>query len=127
MHAGIVKNFLALIVLIAIAPACGREPTAVGTARTTAAQPAALISGFEENRFISLDFPEPTTMEFAPDGRLFVADQRGNLRVVKNGVLLPTPFLTLPVEGSLEFGLLGIAFAPNDAAHVFVFYTPDRK
>ena len=27
----------------------------------------------------------PTAMEFAPDGRLFVAEQRGTLRVVKAG------------------------------------------
>ena len=31
-------------------------------------------------------------MEFAPDGRLFVAEQGGQLRVIKNGVLLATPF-----------------------------------
>ena len=27
----------------------------------------------------------PTAMDFAPDGRLFVAEQRGTLRVVKAG------------------------------------------
>ena len=36
----------------------------------------------------------PTAMQFAPDGRLFVAEQGGRLRVIKNGALLPTPFLT---------------------------------
>ena len=38
----------------------------------------------------------PTAMQFAPDGRLFVCEQGGRLRVVKNGALLPTPFLTIP-------------------------------
>ena len=37
-------------------------------------------------------------MEFAPDGRLFVAEQGGALRVIKNGALLPTPFVTLTVN-----------------------------
>ncbi len=37
-------------------------------------------------------------MQFAPDGRLFVAEQGGRLRVIKDGVLLPTPFLTLTVS-----------------------------
>jgi glucose/arabinose dehydrogenase len=32
----------------------------------------------------------PTAMEFAPDGRLFVAEQRGTLRVVKAGGTLAT-------------------------------------
>ena len=31
---------------------------------------------------------DPTAMEFAPDGRLFVAEQGGALRVIKNGALL---------------------------------------
>ena len=28
----------------------------------------------------------PTAMQFAPDGRLFVCEQGGRLRVIKNGV-----------------------------------------
>ena len=48
----------------------------------------------------------PTAMQFAPDGRLFVCEQAGNVRVVKNGVLLATPFLTLNVNSAGERGLL---------------------
>ena len=36
----------------------------------------------------------PTAMAFAPDGRLFVCQQTGQLRVIENGALLPTPFVT---------------------------------
>jgi glucose/arabinose dehydrogenase len=45
--------------------------------------------------------------------------------VVKNGVLLPAPFLTLTVDASGERGLLGIAFDPAFASNqfVYVFYT----
>jgi glucose/arabinose dehydrogenase len=60
-------------------------------------------------------------MQFAPDGRLFVAEQGGRLRVVKNGVLLPTPFVMLSVNASGERGLLGIAFDPNFAVNGFVY------
>ena len=52
-------------------------------------------------------------MQFAPDGRLFVCEQGGRLRVIKNGALLPTPFLTLTVSSSGERGLLGVAFDPE--------------
>jgi glucose/arabinose dehydrogenase/regulation of enolase protein 1 (concanavalin A-like superfamily) len=64
-------------------------------------------------------------MEFAPDGRLFVCQQGGQVRVIKNGALLGTPFLTAPVDGTGERGLLGIAFDPNFAAnrYVYVYYT----
>jgi glucose/arabinose dehydrogenase len=52
-------------------------------------------------------------MALAPDGRIFVCEQGGNLRVIKNGTLLPTPFLTVTVDSSGERGLLGVAFDPN--------------
>jgi hypothetical protein len=34
-------------------------------------------------------------MAFAPDGRLFVAEQGGKLRIVKDGSLLSEPFVDL--------------------------------
>ena len=64
-------------------------------------------------------------MQFAPDGRLFVCEQGGRLRVIKNGALLSTPFLTVTVSSSGERGLLGVAFDPDFAVNqfVYVYYT----
>ena len=64
-------------------------------------------------------------MAIAPDGRIFVAQQGGALRVVKNGALLSQPFLTVSVNSSGERGLLGVAFDPNFATNsfVYVYYT----
>ena len=64
-------------------------------------------------------------MQFAPDGRLFVCEQGGRLRVIKNGALLPTPFVTLTVNSAGERGLLGVAFDPAFATNhfVYVYYT----
>ena len=64
-------------------------------------------------------------MEIAPDGRIFVCQQGGSLRVIKNGALLSTPFLTVSVDASGERGLLGVAFDPNFASNnfVYVYYT----
>src|SRR5215213_1616646 len=55
----------------------------------------------------------PTAMEFAPDGRLFVAEQRGTLRVLKASGKLAT-FLDISgrVDSAGERGLLGVAFDP---------------
>ncbi len=50
--------------------------------------------------------------------RMFVAEyQTGRVRIIKNGVLLPTPFLDLGGQISIggERGLLDIAFHPNYA------------
>lgn len=72
----------------------------------------------------------PTAMAFAPDGRLFVSEQGGAMRVVKNGSLLPDPFVTLKVDSAGERGLLGVAFDPEFATngYVYVYYTvPGRR
>ncbi len=63
----------------------------------------------------------PTVMEFAPDGRLFVAQQNGALRIIENGVLLGTPAITLSVNSSGERGLLGIAFDPDFSNNHFIY------
>jgi len=66
-----------------------------------------------------------TTMTLVPDGRIFVAQQGGALRVIKDGALLATPFLTVPVTSTDERGLLGVAIDPNFATNrfVYVYYT----
>ena len=67
-----------------------------------------------------------TRMAFAPDGRIFVAELGGRLRVIKNGALLPTPFVTLNVAGGgSERGLTGVVLDPNFASnhYVYLYYT----
>lgn len=61
----------------------------------------------------------------APDGRLFIAEQGGTLRVVAGGSLQPTPFVTLNVDSQGERGLLGVALHPDFASNnlVYVYYT----
>jgi glucose/arabinose dehydrogenase len=65
-------------------------------------------------------------MEFAPDGRLFVAEQRGTLRVVKAGGTLAT-FLNISgrVDSRGERGLLGVAFDPafSKNHYVYLYFT----
>jgi len=82
-----------------------------------------LPPGFTETSITGLN--NPTAMEIAPDGRIFVCQQGGSLRVIKNGVLLSTPFLTLNVDQNGERGLLGVAFDPNFAGNnfLYVYYT----
>lgn len=70
----------------------------------------------------------PTAMAFAPDGRIFVTQQNGIVRVIKDGVLLATPFLQISVQASGERGLIGITLDPNFTTngYVYLYYTlPD--
>ena len=100
---------------------CGASLTLAALASLAATLPAE----FTETRFGGSLSGPPTAMEFSPDGRLFVCLQTGQVRVIKNGSLLATPFLSLAVDSSGERGLLGIAFDPNftNNHYVYVYYT----
>lgn len=67
----------------------------------------------------------PTAMTIAPDGRIFVCEQTGTLRLIKDGTLLPEPVLNVSVDPTLERGLLGIALDPNFAnnQYIYIYYT----
>ena len=74
-------------------------------------------------------FSSPTYLT-APPGdaeRLFVVEQGGRIRVVRNGATLPTAFLDLTslVLSGGERGLLSMAFAPDYAStgRFYVYYT----
>ncbi|MGJ8662124.1 MAG: PQQ-dependent sugar dehydrogenase [Marinicella sp.] len=84
------------------------------------AQPAFL--GTED---VAGGFTSPISVTHAGDGsnRLFVTQQGGQIKVVENGIHLPTAFLdinTLITSGG-EQGLLGLAFHPDYANNGFFY------
>jgi glucose/arabinose dehydrogenase len=85
---------------------------------------ATVPTGFTQTLVVG-GLTRPTSMAFAPDGRIFVAEQGGNLRVIQNGTLLATPFVSLTVDSNGERGLLGVAFDPSFGSNnfVYVYYT----
>lgn len=93
-------------------------------AACASATAATLPAGFSETQ-ITGGLSSPTAMDLAPDGRIFVCLQGGQLRVIKNGALLPAPFVSLTVDSAVERGLLGVAFDPNFSSNnfVYVYYT----
>jgi glucose/arabinose dehydrogenase len=105
------------------AASCGQgsEPEQVAS---SVGQALTVPSGFSD-QVLATGLTSPTAMAFAPDGRIFVCQQGGQLRVVKNGALLATPFLTVPTSATGERGLLGVAFHPSFASNgfVYVYYT----
>lgn len=68
-------------------------------------------------------------LAFAPDGRLFVWEKEGVVRIVAGGAVLETPFLDLSARVNAwdGRGLLGLALDPEFAANGFVYllYTYD--
>ena len=88
---------------------------------------ATVPSGFTD-ALVASGLTWPTALAVANDGRVFVTEQRGTVRVIKNGTLLSTPFVKLTVKsqgGSNEEGLLGITLDPSFATNnfLYVYYT----
>jgi glucose/arabinose dehydrogenase len=76
-----------------------------------------VVSGLERPVFVTAP---------AGDARLFIVEQRGRILVLRDGELLPTPFLDIDplvpdVGGADERGLLGLAFHPDYAANGFFY------
>ncbi|MCA9246463.1 MAG: PQQ-dependent sugar dehydrogenase [Planctomycetales bacterium] len=71
------------------------------------------------------DIDRPTAISAANDGRLFVTEKLGALRVIKDGALLPTSAFDLEVVSEGEHGLVGMVLDPNftENGHVYVYYT----
>ena len=70
----------------------------------------------------------PTALAIAPDGRVFVAEQEGRVRVLGNGVLDPQPAITIYdalMTSAGEGGLLALALdAQFERTHfVYAAYT----
>jgi glucose/arabinose dehydrogenase len=82
--------------------------------------PAAFPAGFFEAAAIA-GLSRATSLAVAPDGRMFITEQTGAVRVIQNGVLQTMPFLQLTVDSTGERGLLGLEFDPNFATNGFVY------
>lgn len=83
-----------------------------------------LPAGFSQ-QLVANGLNRPNVVAFAPDGRIFVAEQGGALRIIKGGNLLATPSLQLTVDSQGERGLIGLTLDPNFAAnqYVYLYYT----
>jgi len=72
-----------------------------------------------EDAYPDVAFNRPTTFAFTPDGRLLVAEKRGVVRVVQNGVKLSEPMWSAEDE-VLNFGdrgLIGLTLDPDFAVN----------
>jgi glucose/arabinose dehydrogenase len=118
---------LAAAVLLA-ACGSGSSGSAVDTGQPAASNAAKGAAGSVRLQKVgSFDSPVFVTSPPQDASRLFVVEQGGKVRVVKNGKTLGTPFLDVSdklTTGS-EQGLLSIAFAPDYASSglFYIFYT----
>ena len=109
------------LILALSASACGSQFESETPSPPTGTVPVAL-----QEVAAGLAFPLYLTTP-AGDPRLFVVEKGGTIRIIKDGVVLPLPFLDLTgkVSTGSEQGLLGLAFDPAYATtgRFIVHYT----
>lgn len=74
---------------------------------------------------VTAGIENPVAMAFAPDGRIFITEQGGKVRIVKNNTLLAEPFVFVDAGFEYERGLIGIAIDPDfvNNQYVYLYYT----
>jgi glucose/arabinose dehydrogenase/PKD repeat protein len=94
-----------------------------GAAAQLAAAAAAPPPGFQETVALS-GLTNPTAVRFAPDGRIFVAEKGGRIKVFDDfGDPTPTIYadLSVQVHDFWDRGLLGLALDPQFATRPYVY------
>lgn len=92
------------------------------TVITSAAPPL----GFQTSLIAGSGLEGPSGFEIAPDGRIFVLERTGAVKIIKNGQVLPQPFVKFDSVASGDRGLIGVAFDPDFGRSnnwVYFYYT----
>ena len=79
--------------------------------------------GFSTEVLVNVAKFQTVGFAFAPDGRIFVWEKPGIVKIVKNGVRLPTPFIDIAIRVNEvgDRGLIGLALDPNFSTNRFVY------
>jgi glucose/arabinose dehydrogenase len=86
-----------------------------------------LPQGFTDSQVVS-GLTDPTDMEFAPDGRLFVTEDVGRLRIAKpDGTLATFLNISTKVDSAGERGLLALTFDPGFSTNRYVYLHYTKK
>jgi len=79
--------------------------------------------GFSLETVVDLDDFLPVGVAFGPGNRIFVWERQGVVRLIKDDVLLPTPFLDISAKVNYrnDSGLLGLALDPDWETNGYVY------
>jgi glucose/arabinose dehydrogenase len=126
----------AVLAFLGCGGSSGSSPTPVPSATPSTASCAAgaPVSGIPPltARLVASGLRNPLDLQAAPGDRerLYVVEQGGTIRVIRNGQLQAAPFLDVAgrISSGGERGLLGLAFHPQFATNrrFFVNYTDPR-
>lgn len=108
-------NKISIALLLVFVAGCTKPSTApqdVSTPSTAVKDPIVFARGLEV----------PWAIAFAPDGRMFVTERPGRVRVIEKGTLRAEPLLSLTnVVADGEAGLMGLTLHPDFASNHYVY------
>jgi len=131
--------FVASATALAVAnPIAGQQPPPAGRGGATAPPPITWNSPPIPDGPIQVDtglvrpikitvtkgLNQPWSMAFLPDGAILITERPGRLRIVRNGVLDPTPVAGLPqIQAQGLAGLMDVQLHPRFADNKLVYLT----
>ena len=134
------KYTLAALMLVCVAalsaqqrggePAVGRgRGPAIGLPRLPLGDGPFVFDTAEQHRIrvvvVTNALVKPWSLAFLPDGSMLVTElQRGQLRIIRNGVLDPKPIAGVPKSAAVSLGgLMDVVLHPRFAENKFVYLT----
>ena len=136
-------TFLLVVIIMGTNTVLAQTPIPSGTGSTEGIP--ALVTGISPNLLAPVDPAKVSFQEIATglsnpvfitnagdgSGRIFIIEQGGYIRILKNGSLLATPFLDVHtiIKSGGEQGLLALAFHPSYSTNgiFFIAYTAPRN
>jgi glucose/arabinose dehydrogenase len=116
------KIFSILICLPLLCSGCGAPPRNRGEGETGVARG----ENGQTLRFrvetVAADLEVPWAIAFAPDGRIFVTERPGRVRMIEQGRLRPEPVATIrEVESVEEMGLMDLTLHPQFESNHYLY------
>ena len=106
----------------------------MGSSRAAPERALPLIWPQIEFAMVETGLDQPVHITHANDGseRIFIVERAGFIRILRDGTVLPTPFLDISSivrEAGSEEGLLSVAFPPDYdvKGYFYVYFTDDRQ
>lgn len=104
-------SFRAVFSLLLISASVACRPAGVLSEPAAGVEVEAVAGGLET----------PWAIVFAPDGRIFITERPGRIRVIKDGKLQGQPWMEIDAYEVSEAGLMGLALDPEFSRNRFVY------
>ncbi len=116
-----------MLPLVGLLAACGDTGGTEGRNDVPQGSDPRTVDGLEVET-LATDLNTPWEVAFAPDGRIFVTERPGRLRMIEEGTLREEPYAELDAHEMGEGGQLGLALDPDFEVNgrLYGYYTTEE-